>query len=335
MKIKKTFHTIDTHTCGEPTRNVLGGIPKIPGKTMIEKLEYMSTEGDWVRQLLTYEPRGNEVMSGTIITEPCREEADFGVLYFEVGGWMPMCGHDTIGVGTVLIESGMVEIEEPYTHVTLDTAAGLVKLKIEVKDNTAVSVTFVNAPAFVMAEDAVVKTEEYGEVHMDIAYGGNIYAILPASSVGLSVEPKQASKLIAAGNKLKTYINEQIHVVHPEIPFENHVTHVEFYEPSGQEDGAVKNAVIIPPGAIDRSPCGTGTSAKLSVLAKKGKIQLGESFIHQSIIGSQFKCTYLGNAEVSGIPAVIPEVTGKAWVTGIHTFVLDPDDIFPMGYQLA
>lgn len=335
MKIKKTFHTIDTHTCGEPTRNVLGGIPKIPGKTMIEKLEYMSTEGDWVRQLLTYEPRGNEVMSGTIITEPCREEADFGVLYFEVGGWMPMCGHDTIGVGTALIESGMVEIEEPYTHVTLDTAAGLVKLKIEVKDNTAVSVTFVNAPAFVMAEDAVVKTEEYGEVHMDIAYGGNIYAILPASSVGLSVEPKQASKLIAAGNRLKTYINEQIHVVHPEIPFENHVTHVEFYEPSGQEDGAVKNAVIIPPGAIDRSPCGTGTSAKLSVLAKKGKIQLGESFIHQSIIGSQFKCTYLGNAEVSGIPAVIPEVTGKAWVTGIHTFVLDPDDIFPTGYQLA
>ncbi|QUO32536.1 proline racemase family protein [Faecalicatena sp. Marseille-Q4148] len=335
MKIKKTFHTIDTHTCGEPTRNVLGGIPKIPGKTMIEKLEYMSTEGDWVRQLLTYEPRGNEVMSGTIITEPCREEADFGVLYFEVGGWMPMCGHDTIGVGTALIESGMVEIEEPYTHVTLDTAAGLVKLKIEVRDNTAVSVTFVNAPAFVMAEDAVVKTEEYGEVHMDIAYGGNIYAILPASSVGLSVEPKQASKLIAAGNRLKTYINEQIHVVHPEIPFENHVTHVEFYEPSGQEDGAVKNAVIIPPGAIDRSPCGTGTSAKLSVLAKKGKIQLGESFIHQSIIGSQFKCTYLGNAEVSGIPAVIPEVTGKAWVTGIHTFVLDPDDIFPMGYQLA
>lgn len=335
MKIKKTFHTIDTHTCGEPTRNVLGGIPKIPGKTMIEKLEYMSTEGDWVRQLLTYEPRGNEVMSGTIITEPCREEADFGVLYFEVGGWMPMCGHDTIGVGTALIESGMVEIEEPYTHVTLDTAAGLVRLKIEVKDNTAISVTFVNAPAFVMAEDAVVKTEEYGEVQMDIAYGGNIYAILPASSVGLSVEPKQASKLIAAGNRLKTYINEQIHVVHPEIPFENHVTHVEFYEPSGQEDGAVKNAVIIPPGAIDRSPCGTGTSAKLSVLAKKGKIQLGESFIHQSIIGSQFKCTYLGNAEVSGIPAVIPEVTGKAWVTGIHTFVLDPDDIFPMGYQLA
>lgn len=335
MKIKKTFHTIDTHTCGEPTRNVIGGIPKIPGETMVEKLEYMSTEGDWIRQLLTYEPRGNDVMSGTIITAPCRKEADFGVLYFEVGGWMPMCGHDTIGVGTALIESGMVEIQEPYTYVTLDTAAGLVKLKIEVKDNTAVGVTFVNAPAFVMEEDAVVKTKEYGDVKLDIAYGGNIYAILPAASVGLHIDPKEASKLIAVGNKLKTYINEQIKVVHPEIPFENHVTHIEFYEPSEQEDGAVKNAVIIPPGAIDRSPCGTGTSAKLSVLAKKGKIHLGESFIHQSIIGSQFTCKYLADAEVAGRPAVIPEVSGKAWVTGIHTFILDPDDIFPMGYQLA
>lgn len=335
MKIKKTFHTIDTHTCGEPTRNVIGGIPHIPGSTMVEKLEYMSTEGDWLRQLLTYEPRGNDVMSGTIITTPCREEADFGVLYFEVGGWMPMCGHDTIGVGTALVEAGMVDVKEPYTYVTLDTAAGLVKLKIEVKDSVAVSVTFVNAPAFVMKRDAVVKTEEYGDVKMDIAYGGNIYAILPAASVGLKIDPKYASRLITAGNRLKEYINRQIPVAHPEIPFENHVTHVEFYEPTGQEDGAVKNAVIIPPGAIDRSPCGTGTSAKLSVLALKDKIHKGESFIHQSIIGGQFTCKYLDDAEVAGIPAVIPEVTGKAWVTGIHTFILDPDDIFPTGYQLA
>ena len=139
MKIRKTFHTIDTHTCGEPTRNVIGGIPNIPGKTMQEKLEYMSTEGDWLRKLLTFEPRGNEVMSGTLIMEPCNPEADFGVLYFEVGGWMPMCGHDTIGVGTALVEAGMVDVQEPYTYVTLDTAAGLVKLQIEVRDCSSVS----------------------------------------------------------------------------------------------------------------------------------------------------------------------------------------------------
>lgn len=334
MRIKKTFHTIDTHTCGEPTRNVIGGIPKIPGKTMVEKLQYMSTEGDWVRQLLTYEPRGNDVMSGTIIIPPCNDEADVGVLYFEVGGWMPMCGHDTIGVGTALVESGMIEVTEPYTYVTLDTAAGLVKLEIEVCDNRAVKVTFINAPAFILKENAVVHTDLYGDLTMDIAYGGNIYAILPVESVGLTVSPNNGSKLIQAGNYLKDLINEQIPVCHPELSFENHVTHVEFYEHTDQEDKAVKNAVIIPPGAIDRSPCGTGTSAKLSVLAAKGLIQKGEEFIHQSIIGSQFKCKYIDDAEVAGIPAVIPEVTGKAWVTGIHTFILEPDDVFQTGFQL-
>ena len=277
MKIRKTFHTIDTHTCGEPTRNVIGGIPNIPGKTMQEKLEYMSTEGDWLRKLLTFEPRGNEVMSGTLIMEPCNPEADFGVLYFEVGGWMPMCGHDTIGVGTALVEAGMVDVQEPYTYVTLDTAAGLVKLQIEVRDCSAVNVTFVNAPAFVMVRDAEITTSKYGTVKADIAYGGNIYAILPAASVGLHINPQSSSLLIQAGNYLKQRINEQIAVQHPTIPFEHHVTHVEFYEPTDQEDGAIKNAVIIPPGAIDRSPCGTGTSAKLSVLAAKGEIKKGES----------------------------------------------------------
>lgn len=334
MKIKKTFHTIDTHTSGEPTRNVLGGIPYIKGNTMLEKLRYMSTEGDWVRQLLTYEPRGNEVMSGTIITEPCNKEADLGVLYFEVGGWMPMCGHDTIGVGTALVESGMIEVTEPYTYVTLDTAAGLVKLEIEVKDGAARSVSFINAPAFVMAEDVKIKTDEFGEIELDIAYGGNIYAILRAADVGLKIEAAQASEIIQTGNKLKDYINNQVKVTHPEIPFEDHVTHIEFYDPKGDEKNTVRNAVVIPPGAIDRSPCGTGTSAKLSVLAKKGEINQGECFYHESIIGGRFECTYLEDTQVGNIEAVVPKVKGRAFITGIHTFMLDPDDIFPKGYQL-
>lgn len=334
MKIKKTFHTIDTHTSGEPTRNVLGGIPHIKGKTMLEKLEYMRTEGDWVRQLLTYEPRGNEVMSGTIITEPCTEGADIGVLYFEVGGWMPMCGHDTIGVGTALVESGMVEVTEPFTYVTLDTAAGLVKLKIEVCDGEAKSVSFLNAPAFVMANHAAVHTEEYGDVTVDIAYGGNIYAILPSSYIGLSLKPENAAKVVQAGNILKAYINEQVKVVHPEIPFADHVTHVEFYE-NTDDPHVIRNAVVIPPGAIDRSPCGTGTSAKLSVLAKKGSIKKGETFIHESIIGGRFECTYVDDSTVGNLPAVIPEVKGRAFITGIHTYMLDPEDIFPTGYQLS
>ena len=334
MRIGRTFHTIDTHTGGEPTRNVVGGIPNIPGKTMKDRMVYMMEHEDGIRQLLTYEPRGNDVMSGTVITPPCSPEADVGVLYFEVGGWMPMCGHDTIGVCTALVESGMVKVTEPVTEITLDTPAGLIRVKVEVKDGSAKSVTFVNAPAFIMAKDAALHTEKYGDLKLDVAYGGNIYAILPAASVGLTIAPEHAAEIIRTGNELKKLINEQIPVQHPELPFENHVTHVEFYMPSPKEEGATRNAVVIPPGAIDRSPCGTGTSAKLAVLAGHGKIQPGESFVHESIIGSRFVCKYVGDAEVAGIPAVIPQVTGSAWVTGIHTYMLDPEDPFPMGFQL-
>lgn len=334
MDARKVINTIDTHTCGEPTRTIVGGLIKIPGKTMEEKMEYMAKDNDWIRKFICYEPRGNEVMSGTIITEPCNPAADVGVLYFEVGGWMPMCGHDTIGVGTALVEMGLVEVTEPVTCITLDTPAGLVKLSITVEKGRAVSVTFVNAPACVLRRDVVVNTSEYGEVRMDVAYGGNIYAIIPAESVGLTIDPAKASEIIKAGNSIKKDINEQIEVCHPLISFENHVTHVEFYETTEKKD-LIKNAVVIPPGALDRSPCGTGTSAKLSVLAAKGEIKKGESFIHESIIGSRFTCKYVEDSKVGHLDAVIPEVTGRAWVTGMNTFILEPDDIFPEGFQLG
>lgn len=334
MRTRKSFQTIDTHTGGEPTRNVMRGYPKVPGKTMQEKMVYMAEHGDWLRKLLCYEPRGNDVMSGTLITEPCNPEADVGVLYFEVGNWMPMCGHDTIGVATALVEAGLVEVTEPITHITLDTPAGLIRLEVEVEDCVAKKVTFTNAPAFVLAKDAVVHSKEFGDVKMDIAYGGNIYAILPAASVGLDIGPHNASRLIAAGNALKKDINEQIPVQHPQIPFENHVTHVEFYQPGAQPGDPIRNAVVIPPGAIDRSPCGTGTSAKCAVLASKGELAKGESFVHESIIGSRFTCTYVEDAKVGDIPAVVPRVSGRAWVTGIHTYLLAPDDPFPEGFEL-
>lgn len=334
MDVRKAIHTIDTHTCGEPTRTVVGGVPKIPGKTMEEKMEYMARERDWIRTFICYEPRGNEVMSGTIITEPCNDAADVGVLYFEVGGWMPMCGHDTIGVGTALVETGMVEVTEPSTQITLDTPAGLVKLDVAVEGGRAKAVTFTNAPACVLEKDVVINSGKYGKLKVDIAYGGNIYAILPITSVGLSVDASKASEIIAAGNSIKDEINRQIKVCHPLIPFEDHVTHVEFYEETGRKD-FIRNAVVIPPGAIDRSPCGTGTSAKLSVLASKGQISKGETFVHESIIGSRFICKYVDDTKVGNLDAVIPQVTGQAWVTGINTFILEPDDIFPEGFQLG
>ncbi len=335
LKFKRTFHTIDTHTGGEPTRNVVGGVPYIPGATMYDKMIYMMENHDDIRQLLVYEPRGNDVMSATLITPPCNPKADVGVLFFEVGFWMPMCGHDTIGVATALVESGMVPVEEPITRITLDTAAGLVELEITVEDGEAKSVAFTNAPAFVMKEDVVVKTEEYGDVTMDISYGGNVYAILPISSVSLEINPQSADAIVKAGNILVKYINEQVKVQHPEMPFVDKVTHVEFYGPPKSPDATVQNAVVIPPGAIDRSPCGTGTSAKMATLAAKGKLKKGEKFVHESIIGSQFHCEIVEETTVAGLPAVVPRVAGRAWVTGIHTYVLHPEDPFPKGFQLG
>lgn len=334
MQARRIIQTIDTHTEGEPTRTIVGGIKKIPGATMEEKMEYMASKGDWVRKFICYEPRGNEVMSGAIITEPCDEKADVGVLYFEVGGWMPMCGHDTIGVGTALVEAGIVEAEEPETNIVLDTAAGLIKLKIEIENGRAKAVTFTNAPAFVLKENVIINSQKFGRVQMDIAYGGNIYAIISAESIGIQIKKTKAKELIEAGNVLKEEINNQIKVRHPQIDFEDHVTHVEFYEETEDEE-VIRNAVIIPPGAIDRSPCGTGTSAKLSVLSAKGKIKIGEQFIHESIIGSRFICRYAGDTKVEDFEAVIPEVTGRAWVTGLNTFILEPDDIYPEGFQLG
>lgn len=335
MKIRKTYHTIDTHTGGEPTRTVVGGVLTIPGDTMREKMLHMMRHGDDVRQTLCYEPRGNEVMSGTLLTPPCDSRADVGVLFFEVGGWMPMCGHDTIGVCTALIEAGLVKAVEPVTTLTLDTAAGLVTVKIDVEGNVAKRVTFTNAPAFVLAADKTVRTEDFGEISFDICYGGNIYAILSAESVGLTLTAENARNIVTVGNRLREAINAQVPVQHPELSFMNQVTHIEFSAPSPNSGVSARNAVVIPPGAIDRSPCGTGTSAKMALLAAKGQLRVGEPFVHESLIGSRFHCRITGMTEVAGIPAVIPEVSGSAWVTGIHTFFIDPEDPFPLGFSLA
>ena len=334
MKIAKMFQTIDTHTVGQPTRTLVAGLPPIPGKTMEEKLLYMKEHCDWVRTLLMCEPRGSNIMSGAILTEPCTPGTDIGVLYMEVGGWMPMCGHDTIGVGTALVESGMVKVEEPYTYVKLDTAAGVVSLKIKVKDHVAESVTFVNAPAFVLFENAEVKTEEFGTVHLDMCYGGNFYAVIPASQVGLTINADNYSRLIEAGVKLRKAINEQLDIVHPEKPFINECTHIEWIGEPDDPRADYKNAVIFPPGDIDRSPCGTGTPARCALLIRQGKLRQGETFVNESFIGSLFSCRAVGETEIGGIPAIIPEVTGSAYLMGKSTFFLDPADPFPEGFQV-
>src|SRR5690554_2257683 len=326
MRFKRMFTSIDTHTVGEPTRTITGGIPHIPGDTVSEKMLYMKENMDWIRQLLMYEPRGNDVMSGVVLTEPCTPGADIGVIYIEVGGYLPMCGHDTIGVSTALIESGIIEPREPLTTITLDTPAGLVEVEVEVKDNVARDVTFTNIPSFLFTRDKEIEIEGFGKIKVDIAYGGNYYIIVPAEEFNLELIPEKANQIIETGNRIQEAVNEQVEIYHPEKPFINEASHVMFTGSPYDETSDTKNTVVIPPGSIDRSLCGTGTSARLAASYARGKLGLGETLVFESIINTTFKGRVVQEAAVGEFKAVVPEISGRAYVTGINQWVVDPED---------
>ncbi|MCD8140923.1 MAG: proline racemase family protein [Planctomycetaceae bacterium] len=334
MKARKLFRTVETHTLGHPTRNVVSGFRHIPGTTMAEKFTYMKDNEDWFRTLLAYEPRGSEIMSCTLFTEPCTPGTDVGVLYFEASCWMPMCGHDTMGAAVALIESGLVEVTEPTTLIKMDTAAGVIAVEATVRDGVVEEVAFVNAPALVLNRNVTVESGDFGSLVVDISWGGNVYAILPAESVGLTIEPKNSGKLIAAAQSIARDLDSQVTVRHPELPFVDRVTHVEFSGPPKSPGADIQNCVVALPQVVDRSPCGTGTSAKAALLYDEGKLKVGERFVHESIIGSLFTCEIVGETTVGGIPAICPKITGNACVMGFATWVLDPKDPFPEGFLL-
>lgn len=335
MNAKKVFRTIETHTLGQPTRNIVGGFPNVPGKTMQEKFFYMKEHEDWFRTLMSYEPRGNDYMSCTLLTEPCTPGTDVGVLYFETSGWLPMCGHDTIGVSVALIETGMVKVTEPLTVIKLDTAAGVITIEAKVENGVVQEVSFVNAPAFVVKENLEVETEEFGNLTMDVSWGGNLYAIISSESVGIPICPQNSAKLIDAAQSIAKDINAQFNFKNSELPLITEVTHIEFYGEPKTEGADIQNCVVALPKTVDRSPCGTGTSAKSAVLFNKGKLKVGESFVHESIIGSLFRCEIVEETTVAGYTAVVPKVTGNACIAGFATWILDPKDPFPEGFLLA
>ena len=335
MQTNRLFQAIDTHTGGQPTRTVYGGIGPLPGKTVGEKMLYLKEHRDDIRRTLMFEPRGNDIMSGVILTEPCDPRCDIGVIFIEVGGYLPMCGHDTIGVSTALVEIGMPKSPiEPFTELNLDTPAGLVKSKIHVENGKAQSVTLENVPAFVFAQDIGVEIPGLGRVIMDISYGGNFFAIVKSSDVGLKLIPEEAGKAVQLGRLIRRVVNEQIEISHPEYPFVHGLTHVQFYEPIAVGHASYRNTVVIPDGTLDRSPCGTGISARVASLYARGELAIGEEFVHESIIGSIFRCRLLEEGRLRNYITVTPEITGSAYVTGIHSFFVDPDDPLSGGFQL-
>ena len=332
MHSKRMFTAVDSHTEGMPTRVVTGGMGVIPGATMNDKRLYFMEHLDHIRLFLMNEPRGHAAMSGAILQAPTREDADWGVVFIEVSGCLPMCGHGTIGVATVLVETGMVEVLEPVTTIRLDTPAGLVIARVAVSDGHADSVTIENVPSYSVRLDDTVEVPGYGTVPYSLAFGGNFYAMVDLDAVGLKFERRNQHEIMAAGLAIMNAINATNPPRHPEIDGLDHCHHVEFIAPGSTAQHS-RHAMAIYPGWFDRSPCGTGTSARMAELWARGELALDQDFINESFIGSTFTGRLVEETTVAGIPAVVPTITGRAWVTGMSQYLLDPTDPFPTGFQ--
>ena len=336
MKFSRMITAVDAHTEGHPERVVIGGVPPVPGVTIMEKVRYVRENWDHLRTFLVHEPRGHSAMHASIITEPTVEEADVGVIYLGSGGYDTMCGHGTIAICTVLVEMGLIEAQEPETEIVLDTLAGIVRAKVAVEGGTATAVTIQNVPSFLYKSDVEVDVPTLGKVKLDIAFGGDLfYPILPAESVGLEIEPEWVSDIVSCGMKIWDAISEQVEAQHPEIPEMKGFSGVIFSCPPTNPKATLKNTNVMPPGFTDRSPCGTGTCAKMAVLHAKGELGLEEEFVHESIIGTLFYGRLIEETQVGPYPAVVPTVTGSAYIMGIQQFVLDPRDPFPAGFYLG
>jgi proline racemase len=336
MRSSRVFAAVDSHTEGMPTRVVTGGVGVIPGATMAERRLYFLEHLDDVRTLLMYEPRGHSAMSGAILQPPTRPDADWGVLFIEVSGCLPMCGHGTIGVATVLVETGMVTVTEPVTEIRLDTPAGLVVAEVQVRDGAAVSVTLRNVASFATELGATVDVPGLGAVAVDVAFGGNFYAITELEALGIPftpADPAVRQRMLDAGLAIMDAVTEQLAPVHPEQPDITGCHHVYLTAP-GSTAVRSRHAMAIHPGWFDRSPCGTGTSARMAQLHARGELALDTDFVNESVIGSSFVGRLLGTTTVGGRPAVLPTVTGRAWITGMGSYLLDPTDPFPAGFQL-
>ena len=334
MKFKKLFTVIDAHTVGNPERVVISNLPPIPGDTMMQKGIYLRDHMDYLRTILTHEPRGHANMYAALVIPPANPEADYGILYLEPGGYATMCGHGTIAICTVLVEMGLVEAKEPVTVIKLDTPAGLVEARVAVSDGSVDSVTILNVPSFLYKPDVTVDVPGLGKVIVDIAYGGNFYAILPAAQVGLKVSTENFRELIDYGTRIWDAVNEQIEIQHPLEPKINCVNYVEFYGPPEHPDAHVKNSVVVPPSGMDRSPCGTGTSAKMATLFARNELGLNEEFVHESIIGTLFYGNLIEQTTVGEFTAVVPTIRGSAYIMGINQLVIDPRDPFPNGFSI-
>lgn len=309
MEHINSLKTVDTHTMGEPTRIIVKGLPPIPGKTMMEKKNYLVEHYDYVREMAMHEPRGHKDMFGAMLMKPTREEADMGVIFMDSGGYLNMCGHGSIGVSTILINKELVEVKEPETDLILETPAGFVKAKVKVENKTAVEVSIENVPSFLYRENVEIEVPELGKVPVDISFGGSFFALVDSKHLNMKVSLDNVEKMANIGLIIRDELNKKVKIEHPKSPEINRVDLVEIYDEPSNGEADLKNVVIFGAGQFDRSPCGTGTSAKMAYLYAKDKIKINEPFVYESITGTMFKGKVLDETKVGEFDAILPEIT--------------------------
>jgi len=326
-----SFKTIDTHTMGEPTRIITEGLPFIPGNNMMDKKNYLVEHFDYIRTMTMHEPRGHGDMFGAILMEPTKKEADIGVIFMDSGGYLNMCGHGSIGVSTILVDEGYVKVEEPITNITLDTPAGLVRAKVEVENKKAKGVSIENVPAFLYKENIKIEISELGQVPVDISFGGSFFALVDSKYLNLKISLENIDEIIKLALIIREKINNKVKVIHPNIPDINKVDLVEIYGKPTNSIADLKNVVIFGAGQFDRSPCGTGTSAKLAYLHGKNKLKKNEYFVHESITGTMFKGRILEEVKIGKYNGIIPEIKGRAFIIGYSHLIAQEEDPFKHG----
>ncbi|KOP71458.1 proline racemase [Lysinibacillus sp. FJAT-14745] len=332
MEFKKMFTTIDLHVSGEPLRIITGGLPEIKGETQLERRAYCMEHLDHIREVLMYEPRGHDGMYGCIITPPATQGADIGVLFMHNEGWSTMCGHGVIAVVTMAIETGMIEVKDKNDKLIIDCPCGPVTAYAKCSGTKVESVSFENVPSFVYKKDFPINIDGH-EFDVDISYGGAFYAVVNSEKVGLQVNNKDLWDLQVSGDKIKHYIESQIEVKHPYEDITG-IYGVIFSDKPKDSNADLRNVTIFADKQVDRSPCGSGTAARAATLYERGVLREGGSFIHESITDGQFAGEVLSLTTVEEFKAVIPKVTGNAFITGFHQFVISPDDPLNRGFLL-
>jgi 4-hydroxyproline epimerase len=332
---RKTFFCVDAHTCGNPVRVVAGGGPNLMGKDMSEKRQHFLREYDWIRRGLMFEPRGHDMMSGSILMAPHDAENDFAILFIETSGCLPMCGHGTIGTITVAIEEGLIVPKTPG-KIRMEAPAGLVEIEYQLTGKKVEWVKLVNVKSYLAAENLTIDCPGLGEIHFDVAYGGNYYAIVDPQEHFTGLEDYTAGQIIQFSQVVRKTINEKYpdRFVHPENPTIRDVSHMMWTGKPLDATSSGRNAVFYGDKAIDRSPCGTGTSARMAQLYAKGTLKVGEPFVHESIIGSKFVGKVEAETTLNGKQAIVPSIQGWAQVTGYNNIIIDDDDPYAHGFQV-